>query len=143
MRKTILGLSLAGILSIVGANTNALETKADGYEIPDIKNAKLFVTEKFNDSPKVIANAYLQATEIDEILIFEISINDKVYLYDTYKDPYGTLDSRRHSSHVIVDRNCDGVFETKYNFEDMEKMDEKDIPSCYLNKEDKLIKPLN
>ncbi|MBI2673136.1 hypothetical protein HYX19_02650 [Candidatus Woesearchaeota archaeon] len=126
-KATILGL--AGLLSIVGANSSALETKEDGYEILDVKNAKLFHRELTRESPKVEVNIYLYPTEIDEIPILKILIDNKPFMYAAKKDTYKHA---KEAVYFLADNNCDGIFETKYTNEEMENMKEEDIPACYL-----------
>ncbi|MBI2673422.1 hypothetical protein HYX19_04120 [Candidatus Woesearchaeota archaeon] len=118
--KKLLGLGLAGLLSL-STNVNALETKAEGYEVPDKKNTNLIMKDVIGNSNNIKLNYY---TRPDGSGFAEVLFNNKTGAYIIFSKIY-------ELNHIIQDKNCDSVFETKYSKEEAKTLP---VPECFLNK---------
>ncbi|MBI2673037.1 hypothetical protein HYX19_02145, partial [Candidatus Woesearchaeota archaeon] len=78
------------------------------------------------DAEEGIIKRYKKINGYDSFL--ELTINDKTWTYFIFKfDPNNGPEE--HIT-IIQDKNCDGIFETKYDIEDDLK-EIKLVPSCY------------
>ena len=127
MKKQILGLGLAGLLSVIGANTNALEINEKGFPVPDKTNARLLGSPYKVDN-RVTFKVYYNEFTGDKFT--EFIVRDKIEAYVISPD-------RKNPSkdYMIQDNNCDGIFETKYTAEEFKNG--IPVPSCYFNDKEK------
>jgi hypothetical protein len=104
------------------------ETNPQGYEIPDLSQASFHgtvykdMTDKI-DGPETRFDGYI--LENPKRGVYKISINDKVFLYNI-----GYYEN--NETYGIADLDGDGIFETKYNTEELRKKGEspakEDLP---------------
>ncbi|MBI2673134.1 hypothetical protein HYX19_02640 [Candidatus Woesearchaeota archaeon] len=130
-KATILGLGLAGILSIAGQNSSALEVNAKGFDLPN-KNeyTPMVQMEMRDDKGNIMEFLYYFRSEKDAFA--EIRFNGNLGAYALYQSIEDLIDMSMDKVYVLQDNNCDGVFETKYQFN--EEVPDKLMPKCYLEK---------
>ncbi len=133
MKKQILGLGLAGILLGLSSNVNGL-VKVDkkGFPVPYKTEAELagmsIITGKDSSGNEVIGVSLIYYKGSNKF-VYENSFNEKIESYIVFfRD-----DSEKEYYYMIQDKNCDGIFETKYDEFDK---DAAIIPDCYLKKEE-------
>ncbi|MBI2673036.1 hypothetical protein HYX19_02140 [Candidatus Woesearchaeota archaeon] len=122
MKKTLIGLGLASILSL-SSNLSALEVNEKGFPVPDKTNAKIVNSEINTYKDGVVEALYYHNTEEDSSAFIEVYGNDDIWLYQIYPD---RNDNRFY---IIEDRNCDKIFETKYGINEPKQVIR--LPDCY------------
>lgn len=114
VKKIGQGLGILTLGMFIGSGIcYAKETNPEGYAIPNISNATFMgtryddLTDKI-DGPETRIDIY----EMDKKDIYKVSINGNVFLYGISDD--GTKDL-----YAIADLNGDGIFETKYDVDEL------------------------
>ncbi len=122
--KTLRSLSLVGILGLglLGSSAYGLETNEKGFPVPDKTKAKIVDREINTYSDGVIEVLYYRSTD-DRGAFIEVYGNDNVWLYQVYPD------IEKDRFHIIEDRNCDKLFETKYGIDEPKQIIK--LPDCY------------
>ena len=125
MKKQILELGLAGLLSVLSSNTNALEVNEKGFPVPDKSNTTLVEVETgYGEINSVTPRIYIKR---DGSGFVEFLYNGKLGAYAIFP----TLIYKTNDAYAIEDTNCDGTFETK---EEFNKWGLAPISECYRNK---------
>ncbi len=130
--KTLRSLSLAGILGfgLIGSSAYGLEVNEKGFPVPE--KAKL----EFKGSMGIIPNKpdsnepdvkrkveYVLYESSEGNGLIEILVGNRLYGWDVN-------DNNLVKSHKVRDNNCDGIFESKYSFNEYIK-EKIQIPDCY------------
>ena len=127
MKKELSKLGLVGVLSLglLGSSAYGLETSEKGFPVPDKTEVELtdrgITTGKDSSGNEVIGVSLIYYIGNNKF-VYENIFNGKIESYIVYfrDDP--------KKNYMIQDKNCDGVFETKYDEFDK---DATIIPDCY------------
>lgn len=126
MKKTLIGLGLVGVLSVLGPQVNALEIKTEGFKLPEKYKLAKEIKREHKKLGNSLIGTWVDYKHEDGSGYRKVLMNDLIWWYvifpkkhDDYSQVYG-----------IADNNCDGIFETKYdNKEEVEWVTV--IPPCY------------
>lgn len=133
MKKTLIKLGLVGILAL-STNTSAFEVNEKGFSVPDKADFKLVHVFPFvYDTDKDIVGIVKEYKKINGYDSFdEAIINNRTWMYIVSE--FDPNNSPEVFMTIIQDKNCDGIFETKYNFGDSNLEEIKSVPDCYKKK---------
>lgn len=125
--KKLKELGIAGLLVIIGNSANALEINVKGYPVPEINKDPDYIgfIARKNTSGKEVRGNFKEYEEGSN-LILEFTFNGKIEGYSV-RDNAGP----KKSYYFIQDSNCDGIFESKYSYEEA-VIGVIPVPDCYL-----------
>lgn len=133
MKKTLIGLGLAGILSVLGPQVSALEVNVDGYAVPSKENTEVIEEKDMttSENDKIFRIMFKRYIKPDGTGFNELTINGRTISYRIFTAKLGASDYAGDiaNSYVIEDSDCDGIFETKAGGTE-EVL--KPLPDCYL-----------
>lgn len=126
MNKKLLSVGLAGLIGLIGINLIAFKINPMGYEIPNKENTT--ITRKETIQSEDINGVLLYYVRPDGSGFSELLINNKPWRYSVYPIKMNYI----AKAYELVDKDCDGIFETKYTEKELNEL--IPIPECYFNK---------